>query len=141
MRYVLTAHYRQLHTLLRRTTQVERTYYELDSLVERHQLPERVVEALFEAVSGRRVRNATYRALAASQSAIPVHEGTISRDLKTLVQLQLLEAHGERRGRFYTMGPGLRGIAASVRESRPKRDDTDPFALTALGAGQHTLFE
>lgn len=141
VRYVLTAHYRQLHTLLRRTAEVERTYYELDSLVERHQLPERVVDALFEAVSGRRVRNATCRALAASQSTIPVHEGTISRDLKTLVQLQLLEAHGERRGRFYTMGPGLREIWESVREDRPKRDDTDPFALTATEAGEYGLFE
>lgn len=141
VRYALTAHFRQATTLLRRTTEVERLYHELDAIVARHHLPERTVDALFDAASGRRVRNSVYRALIEDQTGGSVHEQTASRDLRTLVQLGLLEPQGEKRGRYYTMGPALGPVIDKVRRDRPARDDSDPFALTAEDSGQQSLFE
>lgn len=141
VRYALTAHFRQLTTLLRRTSEVERVYHELDSIVAKHRLPERTVEALLDAVYGRRVRNATYRALIEDQTSEPMHEQTTSRDLRALTQLGLLEPQGEKRGRVYVMGPALQPVADWMRAHRTKRDDSDPFELTPQDAGQQVLFE
>lgn len=141
VRYALTAHYRQAATLLRRTRETERLYIELDDLIARNRLPERTVEALFEAASGRRVRNSVYRAILQAQSDADIQEQTATRDLSALVALNLLAPRGERRGRYYVAGPALREVAQKVRGDRPPRDTTDPFAIDpAASAGQAPLF-
>jgi Fic family protein len=139
VRYVLTAHFRQANTLLRRTREVERLYFELDSLVQKHGLHERTVEALFDAVSGRRVRNSVYRAIVQAQDEA-MNEQIASRDLKNLVSLGLIIPHGEKRGRYYTAGQPIRDIANRVREQRPARDLTDPFDINLDSIGQEPLF-
>lgn len=55
-------------------------------------------------------------------------DATASRDLRQLVDADLLEPRGQKRGRFYVARPGLTQIRAAITSSRDERDDTDPFA-------------
>ena len=63
VRFVLTAHYHQALTLLRRANEAERRWDMLDHEVSQRRLPERCVGALWDAALGFRVRNSTYRGL------------------------------------------------------------------------------
>jgi Fic family protein len=139
LRYVLTAHLRQAKTVLRRTKEIEQTYIELDRLVEKHGLPERMMEALFDAAIGLRVRRAVYRAILEGQSEDPVSDQTATRDLQALTNLGLLIAHGERRGRYYTAGQAVMDIRRRVIGRRNPRDDSDPFEAKSISVQGHTL--
>jgi hypothetical protein len=44
---------------------------------------------------------------------------TATRDLGRLVELELLHAQGETRGRHYLAGPGLRELREECRRRRP----------------------
>lgn len=136
IRFALTAHLWQAGTMLRRTKEIERLYIELDALIARSGLPDRTIEALFDAASGLRVRNSVYRAII-EKSGDTMTEQTATRDLRLLTDKGLLVAHGERRGRFYTPGPALMEIRAAISQARTPRDDSDPFATAA---GQEKLF-
>ncbi|BBZ48870.1 Fic family protein [Mycobacterium heidelbergense] len=131
VQYVLTAHLRQAKTVLRRTREIEEIYIELDRVVARYNLPERTMEALFDAASGLRVRRAVYRAILEGQSDAPVSEQTATRDLQNLTSRGLLIPHGERRGRFYTAGKELADIRKRVIGRRNPRDESDPFETKA----------
>lgn len=142
IQYVLTAHLRQAKTVLRRTREIEEIYIELDRIVARYSLPERTLEALFDATSGLRVRRAVYRAILEGQSDDPVSEQTATRDLQNLTNHGLLIPHGERRGRFYTAGKELADIRKRVIARRNPRDESDPFETKAhsVPPGQTKLF-
>lgn len=131
IRFVLAAHLRQATTVLRRSREIERTYVELDRLVSQHAFPERVVDALFDAVMGWRVRRAVYKAIVNGQSAEPISDQTATRDLQALANADLLIPKGERRGRFYVAGPVLQEIRHLIRQSRSAQDETDPFTIPA----------
>jgi hypothetical protein len=60
------------------------TWIELDQLTSGHDLPERVIDAMFDAVPGYRVRRATYLKRA------DVTEQTATRDLATLASEGIL---------------------------------------------------
>jgi DNA-binding transcriptional ArsR family regulator len=138
----LTAHLRQARTVLRRTNEIEAIYIELDRLIERHGLPERTIDALFDAAAGLRVRRSVYRAILEGQSEDSVSEQTATRDLQALTNAGLLVPHGEKRGRFYTAGPEIVNIRNRVVGKRDRRDDTDPFSIGATAEpGQTRLFE
>lgn len=121
IKFVLTAHYRQAQTMLRRAEEGERRWAVLEEEVQRLHLPERVTSALFNGALGFRLRNSTYRELA------EVSESIAGRDLKSLVAAGLLEARGEHRARFYVAAPRLRAINDSVRQ--PRRPVEDPYSL------------
>ncbi|MEX0873370.1 MAG: Fic family protein [Actinomycetota bacterium] len=123
IRFMLTAHYHQAHTLLRRIKESEQLWTGLERLAKNHGLPERVLPAMYDAALGWRVRNATYRRM----SGHDMSEQTASRDLRLLVEKTLFEPHGERRGRYYTGTQELRGVFAAIRQKRPPRS-VDPFA-------------
>jgi Fic family protein len=127
VRFTLTAHLRQARTLLRRITESERLWIELEGLLPRHGLSERTLVALYDAAQGLRVRNATYRA-AFAEAEEEVSEQTASRDFRQLVASGLLVPHGTNRGRFYTAGPDLAAIRRAIVDARDVRDDSDPFA-------------
>jgi Fic family protein len=103
LRFVLTAHYRQAQTMVRRTEEAERRWEVVTAEARRRAVPERAAAALFNASMGFRLRNPTYRELA------DVSEAVAGRDLKALVAAGLLEAVGERRGRSYLATPGPYG--------------------------------
>lgn len=136
IRFCLTAHYRQALTLLRRGEEAERRWDAIDREVRRLGVPERSIPALFNAALGYRIRNATYRSLVDG-----VSELVASRDLRALVEADLLRPEGERRGRTYLASSALRAIEASVRSDR-RHDDPDPFAVAreALRAGSLPLW-
>jgi len=127
VRFTLTAHLRQARTMVRRLKESERMWSELENLVQGLRLPDRSVMALFDAMIGLRVRNATYRSYF-EDGPEEIAEATATRDLQKLVQANLLEARGERRGRHYVARPALVAIRQAVVRNRPPRDDTDPFA-------------
>ncbi|MGW5744584.1 Fic family protein [Amycolatopsis sp. NPDC003861] len=127
IRFTLTAHLRQARTMLQRVKESERMWAELETLVQGRGLPERSAMALFDAMIGLRVRNATYRAYF-EDSPEEITEATASRDLRALVAAGLLEAEGEKRGRHYVAKPPLVEIRERVRAARGPKDTTDPFA-------------
>ncbi|MGH3775858.1 MAG: Fic family protein [Pseudonocardiaceae bacterium] len=128
IRYILTAHLRQARTMLRRVNESERMWSELERIVSTRRLPDRTIMALFDATIGLRVRNATYRSYF-DDGTEKITEVTASRDLKQLVDADLLEPRGERRGRYYVARPELANIRKMVISMRDKRDDSDPFAV------------
>ncbi len=127
IRYILTAHLRQARTMLRRVNESERMWSEVEKLVSRRRLPERTVMALFDATIGLRVRNVTYRSYFEGGPE-EITEATASRDLRQLVNADLIAPRGEKRGRYYVARPELVGIRQMVVSARDKRDDSDPFA-------------
>lgn len=135
LRFCLKAHYKQAMTLLRRVREIERLWDELDVLVRTHGLPDRTVIALSDASFGLYVRNSLYRKQA------EISDFVASRDLKTMVDIGLLEPVGERRGRHYRGAEHLRQMRLSVRESKqiPDPFDLSPTDLSAFSSEQRQL--
>jgi Fic family protein len=134
LRFVLTAHYRQAETLLRRVRESERVWDTLDNqIIQRRGLPDRLICALYDAAFNLRVRNSTYR------SAAEVSDNVASRDLTKLAELKLLVPKGEKRGRYYVASALIRGIRDKAREPKHVTDPFDP-ASGVLSSGQRPLF-
>jgi Fic family protein len=122
IRFVLTAHFRQAQTMVRRAEEAERRWTLLSQEARRLLLPERSVPALFNASLRFRLRNADYREVA------EVNENIAGRDLGRLVEAGLLATRGERRGRYYVATPTLTALNDSIRVERKPVED--PFATT-----------
>lgn len=119
IRFVMTAHYRQAQTLLRRANEAERRWDMLEQEVLQRRLPERCVGALWDAALGFKVRNATYRDFAELSIV------AAGRDLKALSDTGFLVAQGQGRGRFYVASDALRSLEDSIR--RDRSPIPDPF--------------
>ena len=119
VRFVLTAHYIQAQTLVRRAQEAERRWDVVSQEVAKRGLPGRSTAAVFNAAMGFRLRNATYR------EAAEVNEAVAGRDLKALAESGLLVAVGERRGRYYVATPQLQALELSIRQ--PRVPIEDPF--------------
>jgi Fic family protein len=130
IRFCLVAHYRQAMTVKRRAERWSRLFALIEDEVRKRNLHERSTVALAEAAYGFQIRNATYR------KSAEVTDALASKDLKELVDAGMLEPHGERRGRYYTAGPAIAGLAGQV--PRPARPG-DPFEEVA-SEGQRPLF-
>jgi Fic family protein len=124
IKFVLTAHFHQANTLLRRLQRAERVWGELAKIQKAKHLPERMVFALFDAASGLKVRNPMYRSVAG------VTLNLASRDLAHLAEMGLLVPHGEKRGRYYVASPQILEIYRLERD-RERRSEEDPFAESA----------
>lgn len=127
VRFTLKAHLRQAMTMLRRVRESERTWIELERIVGSYSLPSRTVSLLFDASLRLRVRNSTYRA-ALKDMDEEITEQTATRDLKQLVDLGLLDAQGEKRGRYYIAGQPIAELRRAIVGARDIRDDSDPFS-------------
>jgi Fic family protein len=119
IRFVLTAHYQQAQTMVRRAEEAERRWALLTQEASRLKLPERSVPALFNASLRFRLRNADYR------EAAEVSDTIAGRDLGRLVEAGLLATRGERRGRLYVATPRLIAMNDSIRAERKPVED--PF--------------
>lgn len=133
VRFMLTAHYRQNATLLRRVGEAAALWERVEALVADTGIPDRAAPAVFDAASGARLRRSSY--LAALDE--PVSDAVATRDLRQLVVAGLLVARGEKRGRYYERTDRLAeqfgaSRAASRAASRdrgildPYLDDPDP---------------
>ena len=124
VRFNLTAHFRQASTLLHRVKESEQLWVELERLVRRLGLHERVIPALFDAALGLRVRRATYRGMLEEDE---ISEQAAGRDLRQLAEKGALIPHGEKRGRYYTGSPQLLASWKAIRSNRSSAN-VDPFA-------------
>lgn len=114
VRFVLTAHHRQGHTLARRIEEAGRLWAGIEALVAGRSVPDRAMPSLFMAAQGMRIRNGIYRGMAEEE----ITEMTASRDLKLLVDVGVLEPRGEKRGRFYVAARPLGKIHQEIRRRR-----------------------
>ncbi|SDN74564.1 Fic family protein [Actinacidiphila guanduensis] len=117
--FCLRAHHMQAQTMARRVEDADRYWLHLDGIVSSHKLPERVLDPLFDAVLGYRIRRGGYMKRAGIEGQ------TATRDLAHLAGLGLLAAHGSGRGRHYTAAGPLLEVRADVRSRRGAV--TDPY--------------
>jgi Fic family protein len=123
----LRAHHMQAQTVARRVDEAGDTWIELDQLLTEHSLPERMMEAAFDAVLGYRVRRAGYLKRA------EVTEQTATRDLAALASAGILTAYGNGRGRYYAAGEPLKQIQERRRARRKPLSDPYPWMRPKLG--------
>jgi Fic family protein len=125
VKFNLRAHHLQAQTTRRRWLSAQTSYVLLDDVVSAHGLPERVVDPLYTALLGFRLRRPTY----VEQAGIDAR--TASRDFKALSDVGLLRPVGETKGRYYVGGPALEPIRAQIGH-RPPLDDPYPWLPAKL---------
>jgi Fic family protein len=106
VQFCLTAHFQQAQTLVKRNNWLSKVYEEVSGVAGAMKLPDRAEVSLVDAAFGLRVRAGRYR------EENEISDVVASRDLRKMVDLELLMPHGEKRGRYYTGAPKLREIAA-----------------------------
>jgi Fic family protein len=131
LRFMLTAHYRQAKTHLRRIEEIERLYGQCLELAADHRLPDRCAAGLAEVALGLRLRRNSYRNVIEASAGEAISELTASRDLQAMVKAGLLTPRGETRGRYYVGSPSMLKVRDDIRAGRPPRDEYDPFVVAA----------
>jgi Fic family protein len=124
--FSLRAHHMQAQTVARRVDEAAAAWSELDELAREHSLPDRAIDAMFDAVLGYRVRRAGYI------KRTQVTEQTASRDLATLTSAGVLTPYGKGRGRYYAAGEPLQAIQRRQREVRRPLRDPYPWMRAKL---------
>ncbi len=129
IRFMLTAHYRQAKTHLRRIEEIERLYSQCYELATQHGLPDRCAAGLSEVALGLRLRRNSYLSGVESSTGDEISELTATRDLQAMVRAGLLIPRGETRGRYYVGSPSILEARNAIRAGRPPRDEYDPFVV------------
>ncbi len=119
VKFNLRAHHMQAQTMRRRFDDAETQWRRIDELIGEHHLNDRIGAALFDALLGLRVTRPSYVKLTG------LDERTATRDLVSVAELGLLDAHGERRGRHYVAGAPLRRLQKELRAER--RPVAEPY--------------
>lgn len=115
----LTAHAWQARTLLRRIRETEALWDQCEQLVRRYGLPDRCVGPLCDASRGWRLRRALYVKTVRSSAGEAITDDTATRDLRAMSKAGILDAVGEKRGRYYIGTSILRDIWHQIRVQRP----------------------
>jgi len=110
--FCLRAHFQQAITVDRRMKEIARLWSDLEEELRKHKLPERMLSALYEAAIGFRIRTARYCAVADISAPVA------AKDLRALMNVGLLIARGEKRGRVYVASPSLIALRENSREPR-----------------------
>jgi len=118
IKFNLVAHFRQAAWLLQRSRMTQRVWHEIEQIMSRLGLNDRGLSVLVDAAFGYKIRRSHYI------NAAEVSEQVASRDLKAIVDSQLLIGEGETRGRIYSASPKLREIYIRNYE---RRTEVDPF--------------
>jgi Fic family protein len=129
--FMLTAHYRQAKTHLRRIEEIERLYGQCLELAADHRLPDRCAAGLAEVALGLRLRRNSYRTVIEASAGEAISELTASRDLQAMVKAGLLTPRGETRGRYYVGSASMLKVRDDIRAGRPPRAEYDPFVVAA----------
>ena len=129
LRFCMRAHYLQAITTMRRRTEIETLWNSCVELAEGNSLPERCAAGLMDAAIGLRIRRKVYRSSAEAAVGEELSDLTASRDLKAMVDRELLQAVGERRARYYLAGDTLTRLREQIRAERAPRTEDDPFAI------------
>jgi Fic family protein len=117
IQYCIHAHLEQAITMQRRIRETQRIWDELELLLQKNGLPERMIFALYDAAMGFRVKSARYRTNAEVSAQVA------SLDLRTLVKTGLLVSIGEKRGRTYQASETILAIRDRNREPKLKAED------------------
>lgn len=129
LRFCLRAHYFQANTTMRRREEIEQLWVGCLGLAENRGLTERCAAGLMELTFGLRLRRGTYRSAVETAIGEEISELKASRDLKAMVDSGLVEAVGERRGRYYLAASPLNELRERVRQGRPAKSSNDPFEI------------
>lgn len=129
LRFCLRAHYFQADTTMRRRKEIEQVWVGCVELAEARRLPERCAAGLMDLTFGLRLRRGTYRSSIETAIGEDISDLKASRDLKAMVDSELVEAVGERRGRYYLAGDPLVDLRRKVRAARPEKAHDDPFQI------------
>ncbi|WP_433890746.1 Fic family protein [Streptomyces sp. CA-111067] len=124
--FCLRAHHMQAQTMTQRFEDASRYWVHLDAIAARHKLSERVMDPLFDAILGYRIRRGGYMKRAGIEGQ------TATRDLAHLARIGLLTAHGSGRGSHYTAASPLLEIRADVRSRRESVTDPYPWMRSRL---------
>ena len=125
VKFCLKAHYQQANTLIRRHDEYESVLDSIDRIIERERLNERMAIPLFNAALGIKVTNSRYQKETEESSYVA------GRDLKVLADLDILNPHGEKRGRYYTAGKELKDARDGARLNKTVQD---PYELSAVSS-------
>ena len=120
VRFCLTAHLWQARMLMRRTSEYDRLWDELEREVRRRSLPEQATSALAQAAIGGGLTAALYE----STAMVSAREADDA--LECLVKAGLLVATGANSDRSYLASDAVKAIHARTRD--PRVPDPDPFA-------------
>lgn len=131
VKFALRAHHMQAQTLRRRFAEADVLWRRIDDLIAEHRLPERVGDALFDALQGGRVQRPSY------VRRTDIEDRTGTRDLVCLTELGLLTAVGKTRARHYRAGPVLAEASAQVRSGQEPLVDPNPWMRDWLRAEAH----
>ncbi len=116
IRFTLTAHHNQVHRMKWGVEEANRIWERIAALRQEAGLHERNMGSMYNAAVGYRVRRSDHLAYT------EVSERVATADLKKLTDLGVLEAIGERRGRYYLATNVLRSLAVRKAPLIP-----DPF--------------
>jgi Fic family protein len=130
VRFCLRAHYQQAATIMKRNAHTGRVWEEISKIVSSSKLPERMEDPLLEAAFGYRVRNFRYR------NENGISDVVASRDLRKLTELGLIEAVGEKRGRYYVGTEALRMIPTRTRDFTKA---ADPYEMLSQSRNAEQL--
>ncbi|HWE88620.1 MAG TPA: Fic family protein, partial [Pseudonocardiaceae bacterium] len=128
VRFCLTAHYRQTQEIIRRSKLASEFWTMAEEEARTAGLSERSVQPLAFALTGRTLRNSTYRQLTDDLSTV-----VAGRDLTRMTQAGLLVSRGEKRGRVYVTSVRLRQLSADIatRINQESPVDGDPYREVA----------
>lgn len=120
VRFCLRAHHQQAQTVERRIAQTAAVWMRIEEELERRQMPERMMYALYPVAMGHRARRAVY------QKDAELSQQQALRDMRDLIRAGWFKAQGEAQARYYVAGEGFPGdilqIAAQPHQVR------DPYA-------------
>lgn len=126
VKFCLRAHHMQAQTVERRLDEASALGTHVEELLTKHGLPERTFDPVFDAALGLRVRRPGY----VKRSGI--EERTATRDLKALVDADLLMPKGNTRGRHYVAAGPVRKLAAESRRRRTQLRDPYPWLMDRI---------
>lgn len=129
IRFCLRAHYTQVRTMLRRREEIEALWNASLAMAGARGLPERCASGVMDAAYGLRLRRQSYRSSVEAVTGDEISDLTASRDLKAMVDVGILMAVGERRGRYYLAGDEVVELRAKVRAARSPKVADDPFTV------------
>jgi Fic family protein len=129
IRFCLRAHYTQVRTMLRRREEIEALWNASLAATSGKGLPERCASGAMDAAYGLRLRRRSYRSSVEAVTGEEISDLTASRDLKAMVDAGMLEAVGERRGRYYLAGEQVTELRSRVRAARSPKVADDPFTV------------
>jgi len=119
VRYCLTAHYIQSHSVRSRLRRAEQLWDRLEGAVAAADVDPRAVGGIHDVTLGKAITNSSYRAGVKISTGDTIGPKTASTDLARLVDAGLLEARGGGRSAHYVMSAEIAASVAAKPATKP----------------------